>query len=195
MKRAKTVDDYIDSAPEWAASKLIALRKVILDCGLNETIKWGGPVYVGKSNVVGIGAFKHFVSVWFFQGSFLEDPEKVLIAAQDETKGLRQWRFKPEDPIDKTLLKSYILEAMENDRKGLKIKAVSKPVVVPEILKEALSSDPILNERFGTLSTSHRREYCEYISEAKQEATKIRRLEKSINMIMQGAGLNDKYKS
>ena len=121
MIRAKNVDDYIASAPEWAAKHLIIMRTVLIGTSLKETVKWGGPVYVGKSNVVGLGAFKNFVSVWFFQGSFLADEAQKLIAAQDETKGLRQWRFGPEDEVDVELLRTYIQEAIINDEKELKI--------------------------------------------------------------------------
>ena len=195
MVRAKSVDEYIDLCPDWAAKKLVEIRSVLRETDLAETIKWGGPAYVGQSNVIGLGAFKHFVSVWFHQGSFLRDVAGVLIAAQDETRGLRQWRFEPEENIDLELLKTYIMEAIENDRKGRKIRPEKKSSAVPQRLKEALSGDDQLKMRFEELTPAQQREYAAYIGEAKREATQTRRLDKSIKMIKSGKGLNDKYRS
>ena len=196
MIRGKTVDEYISKAPDWAQEKLNAVRQIALDCGLNEAVKWGAPAYVHKTNILGLGAFKNWVSIWFHQGVFLADEAGHLTAAQDETRGLRQWRFLPEEPIPVELMKQYILEAIDNYEKGLKIspKKNTSPVVIPEILKEALKAKPQLWSILQGMTASHQREYCEYINEAKRDETKLRRVEKSIELIAKGAGLNDKYK-
>jgi len=193
--RAKTVDDYIDSTPEWAVEKLIVLRQLAINSGLKEEVKWGAPSYSGKGIVLGLAAFKGWVSLWFHQGSFLKDEHKKLLAAAEKTKGLRQWRLLPEERIDETLILKYMLEAKANDLAGKKIKAESKKVETPKMLLEAFSNDGILKSSFEALSPGKQKEYAEHIGSAKREAAQVSRLEKSIPLIKEGIGLNDKYKN
>jgi len=172
------------------------VRQIALDLGLSETIKWGGPVYVHKGNVVGLGAFKNWVSIWFFNGVFLADEQKVLLAAQDTTKAMRQWRFKPEEQVPEELMKRYISEAIANDENGLKVTPTrnTKMVETPEILMEALRAKPTLLKAYQSMSASHKREYSEYVNEAKKEETKHRRVQKCIDLIAEQKDLNHKYK-
>ena len=196
MKSYKTVDAFISDQPDWE-KELIFFRELLLDTELEEGIKWGFPVYTIKNkNVIGLGAFKSYVGLWFFQGALLKDVQKVLVNAQEgKTVAMRQWRFESITDVDIPLVNAYIKEAIENQKQGKEIKAVrNKPLIIPEELKEALDKDKNLNEKFEALSLSNRRDYAEYIATAKQEATKIRRLEKIIPMINQGQGLNDKYR-
>ncbi len=113
--QAKTVDNYIDAAPEWAAKKLIILRKLALKAGFEESIKWNAPSYAAKKNVLGLAAFKGWVSLWFHNGAFLVDHEKQFQPALETTKTMRQWRFLPEDEIDEALVLKYMLEAKAAD--------------------------------------------------------------------------------
>ena len=146
-------------------------------------------------NVIGLAAFKEYVAVWFHQGVFINDKAGVLLNAQEgKTKGLRQWRFNSEEHIEAELLLEYIEEAISNQKKGLEIKPEKKPLILSDELKEALAADVALSERFDELTLSKRRDYAEYIAEAKRESTKNSRLEKIIPMIRAGIGLNDKYK-
>ena len=104
----------MDKVNSWA-SELAQLREIILQTGLQETTKWGGPVftYNGK-NIVGIAGFKNFFTIWFFKGVDMKDPQEVLINAQEgTTKSLRQWRFTSREQIDKDLVLTYIKEAIE----------------------------------------------------------------------------------
>ncbi len=196
MIRGKTVDEYIANTPNWAEPKLTIVRNIALDVGLTETVKWGAPVYSHKTNILGLGAFKNWVSIWFFNGVFLADDQNILLTAQDKTKGLRQWRFLPDEDVPVEKMRAYILEAMANDEKGLKIepKRNDEPIEIPLLLKEALEAKPGLMKLFESMSPSHQREYCGYINEAKREETKQRRVEKSIGLIASNKGLNDKYK-
>ena len=192
---AKTTDDYIDTTPEWAAEKLIILRKLALDAGFEESIKWGAPSYSGKGIVLGLAAFKGWVSLWFHHGSFLKDEEKKLLSAQEKTRGMRQWRFLPDDEIDEALVLKYFLEAKQNDLDGKKISAQAKKLVLPERLESAFKQDGILKSAFEALTPGKQREYSEHIASAKRETTQISRLEKCKVMIKNGVGLNDKYKN
>lgn len=167
----------------------------MLETGLTETLKWGIPVYVdhGK-NIAGIAAFKSWAGIWFYQGALLSDPEGVLINAQEgKTVAMRQWRFQLGESIDKRLVQAYLEEAIRHARAGREIKPRrARPVVIPEELRRAFASDPDLKKRFDGLSTSCRREYAEYIGEARREETRLRRLDKVIPMIMGQKGLHDR---
>lgn len=196
MKNTKTVDEYISGNGQWQKT-LEELRQIMLFTGLSESVKWGVPVYTfqGK-NIVGIAAFKSYVGIWFYQGVFLKDTKKVLVNAQEgKTKALRQWRFTENDKLDKTLIKAYVLEAIDNQKAGKELKpSKTKTMELPPELQSSLNSNAVLKERFQRLSPACRREYAEYIAEAIREDTKQRRIDKIVPMIMDLAGLNDKYK-
>jgi len=157
-------------------------------------LKWGMPVYtINDKKVLGIGVFKAYVGIWFYQGVFLKDTKKVLVNAQEgKTKGMRQWRFGSFEEMDAQLIKQYVDEAIAHQKAGKEIKPEKKPLVVPDELAEEISSNAQLSEAFDALTL--KREYAEYIAEAKRHATKLTRMEKIKPMILQGIGLNDKYR-
>jgi len=196
MKSDKNfVPDIIADEP-WA-DEVMMLRDIILTTGLKEEIKWGGPIYTldGK-NVLAIGGFKNFFTIWFHNGAFLKDPEKVLVnASEGRTRGLRQWRFTSKNEIKPALIKKYILEAIANEKAGLKIKPEKKPLpAIPAEYQAAFKKDKALKEAFSKLTPGKQREYLEYVLEAKTEETRIRRVQKGIPNIKAGIGLNDKYR-
>ena len=197
MKRFQSVDDYIDSAEHWQ-KELRTLRKILQATPLEETVKWGGPCYVleGK-HVVGLGAFKSYVGLWFHQGALLSDPKGVLINAQEgKTKALRQWRFTSAKDIKPALIKAYVKEAVELQKQGKEIKPdrrkpAPKP---PPQLAAALAANARAKRAFASLTPGRRREYVEHVAQAKREATKLDRVKKIIPMIAAGKGLHDRYR-
>ena len=197
MKRAKSVDHYIELHPEWA-SAIEKLRKILVGTELEETVKWGAPCYTldGK-NVVGVGAFKEWVALWFHQGVFHSDPDKVLINAQEgSTKALRQWRFSTERDIKVARVKAYLKEAIANQREGKEVRADrSKPLTVPPELAAMLRKRAKARKGFESLTKGKQREYAEHIASAKREATKASRLEKILPLLEAGVGLHDKYRN
>ncbi len=195
MYRAKTVDDYLAHHINYQ-KELDLLRSVILEFPFEENIKWGAPTYSyqGK-NLIGLGAFKSYVGLWFFQGGLLLDDHKVLVNAQEgKTKALRQWRFSELPEIDPQLLRLYIQETLDNAKAGREIKAEKKPLILPEELQENLDNNPNLKSAFEKLSFGKKREYAEHIGAAKRAETRKRRMEKAFSMILEGKGLNDKYR-
>ena len=196
MKAYKTVDDYIEHANQWKA-ELIELRNILLDTDLTEEVKWGGPTYTyqGK-NIAAIAGFKSYFGLWFHQGALLKDPKKKLMNAQEGvTKALRQWRFSSAEEIDAKTIKAYVKEAIKNAHAGIEIKPVKqKKAVTSQELNKALKLNPKALKQFQLFTDAKRREYAEYIEEAAKAETKQRRLEKIIPLIIQGKGLNDKYK-
>ena len=190
-------DEYFEKEQPFREG-INLLREIAHSTELEETVKWGAPVYtVNNKNVLGIMAFKSHFGLWFFNGVFLTDPENVLQNAQEgKTKAMRHWKFNSTEDLDKRLIREYIQEAIENQKRGLTVKPERKSTVVevPELLKKALSNKSGLTSRFEGLSPYKQREYCEYIATAKQEKTKLSRLEKILPMIEQGIGMNDKYR-
>lgn len=186
----------LQSAGQWQ-EELSLLASIICKAPLEKTIKWGAEVFTfnGK-NVVSYGGFKHFFALWFYNGVFLADKDKVLVSANEGvTKSLRQWRFISIGEVDERKILEYIHEAIEIEKKGLKIKPEKhKPINLPQLLSDALAADQNFYEAFNRLTSGKQKEYILYLNEAKQETTKIKRLEKIKPMIFSGVGLNDKYK-
>lgn len=191
------VEAYLSKHKEWT-EELNQLRSIIAKTELKEEIKWGAPVYTleGK-NVVGIGAFKKHYGLWFFNGVFLEDKAQVLVNANEEkTKALRQMRFEKGDKVDEKLVLNYVKEAINNQKLGKEIKPeLNKKFSLDANLKEALDKNAKLKAAYEKLSQAKQREYSNYITEAKREATKLSRIEKITPMIIAQQGLYDKYKN
>ena len=196
MKNAKSVDDYIIEEKRWRA-ELKALREILLATRLEETVKWGAPCYTYKGkNVVALAGFKDWFVLWFHQGANLNDEKKVLINAQDgKTKALRQWRMMSAKEIKPSVIKAYVNEAIAVVEDGREIKPDrAKRLVVGPELRAALRKDKTADVAFKALRPGVKREYADYITDAKQAATKDRRIAKILPMIKKGVGLNDKYK-
>lgn len=133
MKFSAQVDQYIAKKSKWP-ELLTLLREIVGASELDETIRWGTPTYtLNCKNILGLGAFKSFVALWFFQGALLNDPLKVLVNAQEgKTRALRQWRFTSTDEIIPSQVKAYINEAIKNQKQGRSIKPrapAKKPLV------------------------------------------------------------------
>ena len=184
-----------DKNNNWT-EELDLLKEIIAQTELVETTKWGAPVYVlNNKNVIGIGGFKSYFGIWFFNGVFLKDKDNVLVNAQEGvTKSLRQWRFNALEEVNKKEVLAYIIEAIENEKAGKVIKATTKEILISKELQLELESDNSLAEAFQKFLLAKQREFHEYIEEAKREATKLARIEKIKPLILENKGLNDKYK-
>ncbi len=174
------------------------LRSLALKTGLEETFKWMFPTYTLKGkNVLAICKFKKHFGIWFFNGVFLSDFKEVLENAQEgKTQAMRHWKFHALDDIDNTAVLGYMNEAIENERKGIKLAKKKKTpvkVVVPELLAAALKEHPEAQKAFSAMTPYKQKEYAEYIRTAKQEKTKQSRLLKILPMIKEGKGLNHLY--
>ena len=196
MKTSLTVDKYLRNTAYWH-DELVTLRRILASTKLTEDVKWGAPCYTWQGkNVVGLGAFKSYFGLWFFQGALLEDGANVLINAQEgKTKALRQWRMQSASDIKPTIIKRYIREAIGLVDAGKELRADrSQPVAVPGALQEALRRDTRASTAFRGLTKGRQREYADYIASARRADTVKRRIDKILPMITAGAGLNDKYR-
>ncbi len=195
MEPSKTDKHTWDKINSWS-EELEFLKSIIAKTELIETSKWGGCVYVlDNKNVVGIGGFKNYFTIWFFNGVFLKDETKVLVNAQEGvTKSLRQWRFTSKDDVNESLVLEYIQEAIENEKRGIKIRKAEVTIEMPEIFQKELELNKNLKEAFLKFSPYKQKEFLEYIALAKREETKRSRIEKIKPMILENIGLNDKYR-
>ena len=188
------VDWFFDKDTKWQ-KEYEKLRKIILDCGLDEELKWGCPCYVFENrNIVLIHGFKEYCAVLFFKGALLNDPEGVLIQQTENVQSARQIRFTSVREIVKMerILKTYIYEALEVERAGLQVKhKQTKDFKIPEEFQKKLDKMPALKKAFDELSPGRQRGYIFYFSQAKQSKTRAARVEKYLKRILSGKGLED----
>jgi uncharacterized protein YdeI (YjbR/CyaY-like superfamily) len=187
------VDFYFDKA-KWH-KELEQLRTIILDCGLTEELKWGVPCYTfQKKNIVLIRVFKKYCALLFFKGALLKDTHGILIQQTKNVQAARQVRFTNVKEIIemKPTLKAYIYEAIEVEKAGLKV-ALKKTeeFSIPEEFQKKLNKTPALKKAFYELTPGRQRAYLFYFSQAKQSKTRESRIEKYMQQILEGKGLND----
>lgn len=188
--------NWHQSRGNWQQAEKL-MQQIITSIPLKKEFKWGSYIYTHKGkNVIGWGGFKHFFSLWFYNGVFLKDKEKHLInASEGKTKALRQWRFKHVTDMNPDKIHAYIQESIKTIDDGKEIKPTKTTLKKPSgVLLEALQADQSLNHSFHALTAGRQKEYIEYIEEAKQEKTKHSRIEKIKPLILEKKGLNDKYK-
>ncbi|WP_395058179.1 YdeI family protein [Flavobacterium sp.] len=180
---------------QWS-EEIELLKSIVNKTNLVETTKWGGIVYTyNNKNVLGIGGFKSYVGLWFFNGVYLKDESNVLINAQEGvTKALRQWRFYSKSEINEKLILYYIAEAIEIEKEGKSHKPEKKEVIISDLFQSFINENHNISKAFDLFSPYKQKEFIEYIDTAKQEKTKLDRLEKIKHMILDGKGLNDKYR-
>ena len=194
MKRK--VDEYLVKHNKWT-NELTQLREVMLSLNMEETIKWGSPVYtVDGKNVLGLNAFKNHYGIWFFNGVFLKDTHNLLVNGQEKTKAMRQLKFTKGEEIPLQYIREYAMEAIENEKAGKKlVTSKTGDYTLSPDLKKAMDSDKNLLDSYYKLTPGKQKDYSNYVSDAKQEKTKLARIEKITPMILAGAGLHDKYKN
>ncbi|WP_422084035.1 YdeI/OmpD-associated family protein [Ulvibacterium sp.] len=207
----KTVDNYLmegcgrcplggtlDCKVHKWIPELELLRLLVLDCGLREESKWGVPCYTFQNkNVLLVSAFKEYCAISYFKGALLSDTHGVLEKPGANSQAARLIKFTDSRKIKEmeAELKTYIHEAVEIERLGLKVNFKKNPEPIPEELERKFEEDPILKTAFEALTPGRQRGYILYFSAPKQSRTRESRIERSIGKILNGEGLNDKYSS
>jgi uncharacterized protein YdeI (YjbR/CyaY-like superfamily) len=190
------VDKFLNEATQWQ-EETKKLRRIIFDCGLTEELKWSKPCYSFEDkNVVIIQGFKAYCALLFFKGYLLNDPEGILVKTGENTRVGRQIRFTGVQEIAKMekILKAYIRQAVEVEKSGAKgdLEKTAEPAV-PEELQKKLREIPALKTAFAALTPGRQRAYIFYFSQPKQSKTRESRIEKCMDLILDGKGLNDDY--
>lgn len=188
------VDFYFRKAGKWQR-ELEQLRMIVLDCGLNEELKWGVPCYTfQKSNIVLIHIFKEYCALLFFKGALLRDQDGILVQQTENVQAARQIRFTSISEIVnmEATIKAYIHEAIAIEKSGLKVPLKkTKEFVMPEEFKNRLDRIPALKTAFEALTPGRQRGYLLYFAAPKLAKTRESRIEKWIPKILAGKGLND----
>ena len=188
------VDWYFNKPTKWQ-QEYETLRMLILGCGLTEDLKWGCPCYTSEGkNIILIHGFKDYCAVLFFKGALLKDESGILIQQTPNVQVPRQVRFKSVKEIIKLepILKAYIKEAIEVEKKGLKV-ALKKTseYSMPEEFKNKLDENPALKKAFYGLTPGRQRGYLFTFSQPKQSKTREAKVEKYIPKILMGKGIDD----
>ncbi|QQZ07783.1 YdeI/OmpD-associated family protein [Heyndrickxia vini] len=193
-RKNRKVDGFLKKAKKWK-EEFEALRNIVLDCELTEDIKWMHPCYMFENkNIVLIHGFKEYCALLFHKGALLKDPHMILIQQTENVQAARQIRFTNVQEIIEmeTILKEYINEAIEVEKAGLKVNYKKKTEFsIPEELQNKFDEIPALKTAFEALTPGRQRAYIRYFAEAKQSKTRVSRIEKYTQKILDGKGLND----
>ncbi|MFT3845647.1 MAG: DUF1801 domain-containing protein [Lacibacter sp.] len=175
--------------------ELKKLRAIVLDCGLTETAKWGVPCYTFQNkNIVIVSAFKEYCAISFFKGALLSDTDNLLSKPGENTQSGRLIRFTGTGQIAEleATLKAYIFEAIEVEKAGVKINfATNSDLNPPSELQKKMDENPALRTAFYLLTPGRQRGYILFFSAPKQSKTREQRIEKYLQRILNGKGLND----
>lgn len=188
------VDEFLLKTTQWH-EELIVLRNILLQCQLTEEFKWKQPCYTYKnSNIAILGKFKDSCVLSFFKGALLNDAESILVKTGENTQSARIIRFTNTEEIVKLepVLKSYIFEAIEIEKVGLKVDfKKDSELIFPQELYQHFEKFPNFKKAFYALTPGRQRGYNLFFSAAKQSATKTARIEKYFDRILDGKGIND----
>jgi uncharacterized protein YdeI (YjbR/CyaY-like superfamily) len=188
------VNKYLTGLKKWK-TELTKLREIILECGLKEEFKWMHPCYTynGK-NILLIHEFKDYCAILFHKGVLLKDPENILVQQTENVQSARQIQFTdlPEIEEQKTIIKEYIEEAIEIEKSGKKIeKKKTSDFDIPKELKQKFEENLDFEKAFKKLTAGRQKGYLLHFSKPKQSKTKITRIEKNMERILDGYGLTD----
>ncbi|UZD22647.1 YdeI/OmpD-associated family protein [Algoriphagus halophytocola] len=178
----------------WSA-ELTQLRKLVLQCGLQEEIKWGVPCYSWKEgNILLLSALKEYTALSFFKGALLKDSKKILQKPGKNTQAGRLLKFTSLSQIheNQETIKAYIFEAIELEKAGLKVELKTNPEPIPREFQDAMEQDSTLKNAFEALTPGRKRGYILYFSAPKQSKTRIARIEKYRAKILDGKGFHDR---
>ena len=188
------VDAFLSRTEKWR-KEFETLRTILLGCGLNEDFKWMHPCYTfEKRNIVLIHGFKEYCALLFFKGALLKDANGILVQQTRNVQAARQIRFTHVREIAKLerTLKAYVFEAVEVEKAGLKVKYKrTSDFSIPGEFQNKLDKIPALKAAFDRLTPGRQRAYLFYFSQPKQSKTRASRVEKHVQQILKGKGLND----
>jgi uncharacterized protein YdeI (YjbR/CyaY-like superfamily) len=188
------VDEFLSRAKKWR-EEFEKLRTILLGCGLTEELKWGVPCYTfQKSNIVLIHGFKEYCALLFVKGALLKDVRGILVRQTENVQAARQIRFTGVQEITEmeAILKAYVYEAVEVEKAGLEVEfKKNTEYTIPKEFQDKLDDLPALKTAFEALTPGRQRAYILYFSAPKQSKTRESRVEKYMQQILKGKGLDD----
>lgn len=177
----------------WREQLLIA-RSIIQECGLKEEAKWGAPCYtLEEKNILMLSALKDWVIISFFKGALLEDPAGMLVRPGENSQAARMLKFRDSKEIidKKEQIKAFIAQAIDIEKQGKKVEFKKELDPLPLELLDKFEEYPELEKAFFSLTPGRQRGYILFFSQPKQSQTRINRIEKYLEKILQGEGMHD----
>ncbi len=199
MSRSPAVDAYIARSADFARPILTKFRALVHKAcpRIEETIKWGMPFFEFQGIVAHMAAFKQHASYGFWKRRLMDDPAGQFPKPGESSVGGRKIRSLADLPADAVLIRYIRMAvALNEQRIQLPPRARKKaPVRLPADLAAALRASPKAKANYAAFSRSQRRDYVEWLTAAKQEATRTRRLATAIKWMTQGKPHNWKYRN
>ena len=193
-KKNAKVDFFFSKKGQWQKA-YAKLRSIPLACGLTEELKWGKPCYTfDGNNILLIHGFKNYCAYLFPKGVLLKDPEGILVQQTKNVQSARQIRFTSVQEIEELapVLTAYIEEAIAVEKAGLQVEfKQTDDFEMPEEFINKLEEVPGLQDAFAELTPGRQRGYLLYFAGAKQSKTRAARIEKYVEHILNGKGIND----
>ena len=199
MVITEQINQYLAENPEWQRKLLVRLRQLIhsTDAEVEETWKWNSPHFDHQGIMIGLQAFKEHVAVWFHKGSLIKDPKKLFEKLpKGEEKGMRSYKLHEGDALNEAAFVDLVKQAVALNVKGTKLtdaKPAKKALVLPEDLGSVLHKDPTAWANWEAFSYSHKKEYIEWVTDAKQEETRKRRIAQALEKIREGESKEEKH--
>ena len=186
------VDAFIRSTKAWQP-EVQKLRSILVGCGLQEELKWGKPCFMFEgANIAIIQPFKAHCALMFFKGALLEDTHGLLRSQGANTQSAKRLEFTSESQIKKSLVQSYVKQAIRVEKSGLEVEFQAKhELELPEELTDMLRADRKLAKAFHALTPGRQRSYVLHFAGAKQSQTRVARIERCIPKILAGKGIHD----
>lgn len=193
MSTSDSLDEKFDSAELWAHEARI-LRDILCSCDLTEELKWNKPCYThdGK-NICIIQRMKNFLALMFFNGALIQDDDGLLREQGPNSQSAFRMEFTSPREIENLSanIKAFVVQAIENEKKGLKIEGKAE-LNIPEELAFAFDDDPDFRAAFEALTPGRQRGYCLHFSQPKKAETRANRIEKYREKIFAGKGFQDR---
>lgn len=199
MQAQEQINLYIAEQPEWHRKTLVRLRQLIhsVDEDIEETWRWNAPSFDHDGIMLGLHGFKHHVAVWFHKGALLKDTHKLFEKLEKgDDKGMRSYKIQEGGTIDEKGFMDLVKQAVKVNQSGAKItdaRPARKALVVPADLKSCLKKDDLAWDNWEKFNYTHKKEYVEWITDARQEETRKRRIAQALEMIREGLAKEDKH--
>lgn len=197
MSGIPQVDEFLErKCQDFSKPICEALRDIYLSEGLIEEFKWSAPCYSHHGIVCTLGAFKKHVASWFMKGVLLHDPDKILRKAQKDTKGLRSLYYTDISEVDEQVVRDFVKQAMLLNEQGIKVPKIGKPkeLLPPDYMMARLKTNAKAIATFEHMSRSQRNDFINWITEAKREATRERRILQMLELLEEGKDRHHKYR-
>jgi hypothetical protein len=200
MAPQEQINLYIAEQPEWQRRLLVRLRQLIhaTDDQIEETWRWNSPHFDRDGIMIGLHGFKTCVSVWFHKGALLKDTHGLFkLTEKDEERGIRKYKISEGETINEKAFADLVKQAVKLNLAGTKLgdaKPARKALVLPAELETCLKKDEQALANWEAFNYSHKKEYVEWISDAKQDETRKRRVAQALEMIREGQGKEDKHR-